>query len=84
MDNGLIFPYRFEERCGEGVVKVPRTDERAFKGVGIDSPGKSGEFAETRKDKSGLFLICPFFYLAKELRCSPFILLEKLDCVPSC
>ena len=49
MDNWLIFQYRLQERCGEGVVKVPRTDERAFKGVGIDFPGKSGEFAETRK-----------------------------------
>ena len=47
MDNGLIFPYRLQERCGEGVVKVPRTDERAFKGVGIGDPGKSGSFAET-------------------------------------
>ena len=51
MDNWLIFQYRLQERCGEGVVKVPRTDERAFKGVGIGCPGKSGRFAETRKYK---------------------------------
>ena len=47
MDNWLIFQYRLQERCGEGVVKVPRTDERAFKGVVIDSAGKSAEFDET-------------------------------------
>ena len=47
MDNGLIFPYRLQERCGEGVVKVPRTDERAFKGVVISYPGKSGFDDET-------------------------------------
>ena len=47
MDNGLIFPYRLQERCGEGVVKVPRTDERAFKGVVIGGAGKSALFDET-------------------------------------
>ena len=51
MDNGLIFPYRLQERCGEGVVKVPRTDERAFKEVGIGGAGKSALFAEIRKYK---------------------------------
>jgi hypothetical protein len=49
MDNWLIFQYRYIERCGEGVVKVPRTDERAFKGVGISYTGKSVFDAETRK-----------------------------------
>ena len=46
MDNWLIFQYRLHERCGEGVVKVPRTDERAFKGVVIFCPGKSGQDGE--------------------------------------
>ena len=47
MDNWLIFPYRLQERCGEGVVKVPRTDERAFKGVVIGFAGKSADLDET-------------------------------------
>ncbi len=51
MDNWLIFQYRLQERCGEGVVKVPRTDERAFKGVGISYTGKSVFDAEIRKYK---------------------------------
>ena len=51
MDNWLIFQYRLQERCGEGVVKVPRTDERAFKDVGIGDTGKSVFFAEIRKYK---------------------------------
>ena len=49
MDNWLIFQYRLQERCGEGVVKVLRTDERAFKGVVIGETGKSVFFDETRK-----------------------------------